>query len=376
MPRFHNIELPQDQIEALTKIEDIYGQDLLPREILSEIKACIQTEDGRVTGLSLINYRESSLPDELWNIKSLKRLYVCSGGLTELSSHLGDLKELEELMLLSNKITILPKEICTLSQLKIFLADNNKIHSLPNDIGHLGNLQILCLHWNPLEQLPDTIDGLRSLKILGILGTNLHKLPLTIGALASLECISVGGQYFKDDSFPLTFAQLPLLSNLTVHESLLEKIPSICFEPPSLKVIDFRGNSHLTSLPEAIGVASQLERMYLPNNQISTIPEAIGRLKNLQYLMLTNNPMTNLPASWSNLHSLRVLWLDNTHFRGPWPNIDNFPLLEELYLPVIVPDTAESWVHGLISRGCKIFWGSNHVPFDAKYYVTRSKSPH
>src|SRR5258705_239418 len=54
-------------------------------------------------------------------------------------------------------------------------------------------------------------------------------------------------------------------------------------------------NRKLSTLPEAIGQLSQLQKLDLSNNQLSTLPEAVQSLERLGTLFLHGNPGLGLP---------------------------------------------------------------------------------
>ncbi|XP_031567584.1 leucine-rich repeat-containing protein 1-like [Actinia tenebrosa] len=61
------------------------------------------------------------------------------------------------------------------------------------------------------------------------------------------------------------------------------------------------------TLPEAIGLLSTLEELYLTGNQLVSLPNAVGDLKCLKQLHMNENCLKALPETLGELHSLQIL---------------------------------------------------------------------
>lgn len=72
--------------------------------------------------------------------------------------------------------------------------------------------------------------------------------------------------------------------------------------------------SHLTSLPEEIGLLTNLKKLQLDNNLLTYLPKEIGLLINLEWLALDNNLLTSLPKEIGNLTALKGLTIDYNKF--------------------------------------------------------------
>ncbi len=71
-----------------------------------------------------------------------------------------------------NEIETIPAEIGNMSSLKKLWLANNKISELPEEIGNLASLKSLNLSNNPIAKFPESIKNCSDLKKLNIKGTN------------------------------------------------------------------------------------------------------------------------------------------------------------------------------------------------------------
>lgn len=96
----------------------------------------------------------TDLPDDIYTLKKLKKLFAQGNRLTTISPQIEKLKELRYLALEHNKLTTLPKEIGKLLKLNSLFLGHNSIKQLPNEFGELVNLKSLELDDNPIESPP------------------------------------------------------------------------------------------------------------------------------------------------------------------------------------------------------------------------------
>jgi len=117
--------------------------------------------------LILSNNQIESLPDELFELVSLKRLYLDGNRIATLSSGIAKLKNLVTLDLAKNRLTVLPPRLGEMQSLENLILHDNLLRELPFEIGLLGNLKWLSLRGNdlaniPLEILTQSTDGIRN----------------------------------------------------------------------------------------------------------------------------------------------------------------------------------------------------------------------
>lgn len=102
----------------------------------------IYQEQGEV--LNLVRYKLNSLPPELKEITSIKKLFLAH-----------------------NHLTIVPDEIQYLKNLEVLHLDFNQITEFPSGLGKLTSLRVLSIFGNRYSILPDFICRIRCLEYLG-----------------------------------------------------------------------------------------------------------------------------------------------------------------------------------------------------------------
>ena len=79
-----------------------------------------------------------------------------------------------------NKLTEIPEEVFKLKTLKKLNLGHNKISHLPESLGNLTSLSELYLYENQLMSLPESLGNLTSLNRLSLEGNPLQEPPLEI----------------------------------------------------------------------------------------------------------------------------------------------------------------------------------------------------
>ena len=172
-----SLKLSHDYITAITVHKDIGKLTQLEELVLPSLK---------------------SIPEEIFNIKTLKKLklnYSKDDKINQKLSQIGNLKKLEYLslkyltyMMNEEEVKIIiPNEIGQLIFLKELIIDNNKIDNLPNSIVHLEALEILRIESNNIKVLPEYFGRLSNLKELYCSNNQLKSLPESFSKLKNLE---------------------------------------------------------------------------------------------------------------------------------------------------------------------------------------------
>lgn len=144
-----------------------------------------------------------TIPDEVFELENLKVLSVCGWddqqtGITEIAQGIARLRNLEMLILSNNQIETLPDELFELVSLKRLYLDGNRIATLSSGIAKLKNLVTLDLAKNRLTVLPPRLGEMQSLENLILHDNLLRELPFEIGLLGNLKWLSLRGNDFAN----------------------------------------------------------------------------------------------------------------------------------------------------------------------------------
>ncbi|CAN1175586.1 Disease resistance protein RUN1 [Linum perenne] len=158
-----------------------------------------------------------SLPEISEPVNGLTGLLISNcGGLKSLPSNLGNIKSLKKLYLLSSGITSLPSSIQELQQLtSIDLNDCRSLVSIPNSILELSKLSRLDLEGCvSIRSLPELPPNLKKLDVSGC--KSLQALPSNTGKLLHLESLMFDDCPQLDQNLPAE-----LVANFLAHASLV-----------------------------------------------------------------------------------------------------------------------------------------------------------
>ena len=203
-------------------------------------------DKGNVTGLSFYGKNLKQIPNFIFQLTNLKKLFLYNNQLEYLPAEIGNLTHLTKLDLDKNQLKDLPAEIGNLTNLTQLYLKDNQLKDLPAEIGNLTNLTQLDLGYNQLKDLPAEIGNLTKLTRLDLDNNQLEDLPAEIGNLTNLTWLFLSCNRFKD--LPAEIGNLTHLTWLNL------------------------GNNQLKELPAEIGNLTKLTRLDLRNNQLKEIP--------------------------------------------------------------------------------------------------------
>ncbi|UII77799.1 DUF5018 domain-containing protein [Flagellimonas sp. HMM57] len=226
----------------------------------------ITVVNGRVTEISVVLKRISTIPESITGLTELEKLSLINNGIRTLPAGIGKLTKLKVLNLSLNQISELPQEMENLKgSLESFYFNNNRIGIYPNVISELTNLKILFLGANNLTELPPGIGNLSNLEQLDIDENSLNALPAAIGNLSNLKIL---------------------------------KVPE----------------NELTTLPKEIGRLKKLEQLEIFWNNFSSFPEEMAGLESLDRLRIDRGDEELFSQAFIELirrNEVNVFLLDN-----------------------------------------------------------------
>jgi len=306
-----------DVIYAMTNLKRIEAGSAGIRSISTKI-----ANFSRLEYLDLKNnYDLEKLPENIGELKNLKRLGLSVCGLKELPESFCDLAELEVLHLQHNKLTKLPDSIGKLRKLRKLDLDANQLTALPESFKHLTSLKSLLLSRNKLKTLPDGIKKLQNIKeaelwdnrfeefpktlcdlkqltILNMWDNKIEVIPSEIQNLVNLTQLNMAKNRLV--TLPEEMGALSRLAELSLHKNNLKALPSSVGRLKTLIDLSLSDNA-LTELPQELFALATLEKLDVKNNELEELPEQISQLENLKKLEISGNKFTTLPESIVNL---------------------------------------------------------------------------
>ncbi|KAJ1394707.1 Leucine-rich repeat [Sesbania bispinosa] len=287
---------------------------------------------GPVLDNSLICNHDAQFPEQLFNLKHLKVLSLCSCFLSP-SQHPVKLpnsnweklsESLESLTLRSNPglVGTIPSTIGSLRRLQsLVLIENGLTGKLPPSIGNLVKLRQLVLAGNDLVgEIPVNYGGFSELLIFDASRNYLSgALPSTIGFLGSLLKLDLSNNMLGG-KLPRELGRLKNLTLLDVsHNKLRGGLGGTLIELVSLKDLVLSNNP---IGGDFLGIKwenfQNIETLVLSNIGLAgSVPESMVEMKRLRFLDLSNNNLCgSLSRSLENLPSLRALHVNGNNLTG------------------------------------------------------------
>jgi len=292
-------------------------------------------EEGRVIGVDLIrNNLVGTIPSPIGYLTHLRRLRLDNNRLIRRGNNrlvgsipreIAYLAQLDTLNVSGNRLAgSIPPELGNLKSLKRLAIGRNPDFRghIPPELGNLTNLRSLVISESRLSgPIPPELGNLRSLEFLDLTRNSLSgPIPPELGNLRSLEFLDLTRNSLSGP-IPPEFGRLANLQELKLPENLLSgSIPPELGDLRTLEVLDLAKNALSNSLPSELGRLSNLETLRLSINDLSgPIPPELGNLANLQSLYVNANAaMTGpLPASLRTLQSLETLQTAGTDLCAP-----------------------------------------------------------
>ncbi|ORX77338.1 L domain-like protein [Anaeromyces robustus] len=268
---------------------------------------CKTDTNGNIYSLLINNQNFSNgIPDIIFTITSLKDFKI-----TSIPSKIENLKKLRRLDLRVNKLTELPKEIGKLSNLKYLKLSNNDIVSLPSSIGNLKSLIKLYFTNCKLTSIPSSIKNL----------VNLEELVLDDNCIEELPSELIGKSYvsFKNNNGNRCNNSCSKLKNKICSTCKTDDFECKANENGDIYHLKIKNNDFSEAIPDDIFDLTSLEYLSLESNQISFISGKITNLENLNELNLINNQLRFLPYNIGSISNLKILSLDNNCIEHlPW----------------------------------------------------------
>jgi hypothetical protein len=166
------------------------------------------------------------------------------------------------------------------------------LHSLAQlKAGKLTGIKRLQLSENLTEFPMEILTLADSLEILDLSNNQLSTLPDEINQLTHLKIIFVSNNCFK--VLPTALGGCPLLEMVGFKSNQIQEVPAESL-PLQLRWLILTDNK-ITSLPEALGERTRLQKLALAGNQLSRLPKSTDQLVNLELLRISANQLLAFP---------------------------------------------------------------------------------
>ncbi|KAL8114783.1 hypothetical protein AgCh_021588 [Apium graveolens] len=281
---------------------------------------------GRKLGKSTHLFLRGNAWKDLQNREPIKQLNNLSCldlrkcyGLKRLPEQLGDMKALKKIDASSTSIEKLPDSVTHLMELvELNLEDCKKLSELPEQFGELKGLKKLYVGNTAIEQLPDSFGGLINLVQLNLKNCeNLRNLPNSIWKLKLLKELHLS--YCSNlEQLPEQLGKMQCLEMLDACYTAIEQVPDSIGLLSRLRMLYFEDCKNLKFVPKSIWNLTSIEELHLypgltltDEGQMlsSAKPFSLSKLFNLQFLTLDNCTSlgSSLPELPSNLHGLNII---------------------------------------------------------------------
>jgi len=248
--------------------------------------------------LDLTDNNLSSLPDDFYRFKKLKRLFLSNNQFNHVPKVLAKLPKLSMIGIRNNQIKIFEENSLPLSTRWLILTDN-ELTTLPTSIGDLKFLQKCMLSGNKLSFLPKTFSNCTNLELLRISANKLEVFPTLLLSLPKLSWLAYSANPFckkhpkiKDKLKVVSWEELEIKQLL--GEGASGNIYKAIYEEKEVAIKIFKGEMTSDGLPlEEMDINIS---MGVHKNLIDVLAKVSNHPENKDVLMLEL-----IPSSFKNL---------------------------------------------------------------------------
>lgn len=245
----------------------------------------------------------------------------------------------------------LPEALFELKSLKILSLDGNYLWDIPEAMQHLTQLEVLDLSNNQLVRIPKALQQMPHLKVIETLGnplpgsgilpkvTPLHdEVNKRIAAAQhsdTLDLSDCGLTQVPDAVWQLTHLRTLVLGRVYAegeplkHRNYIRTLPDAIGRLTALHTLDASGNA-LRDLPTALAECTALHTVVLAQNAFRRMPLALTQVATLHHLDASHNELMDLPTETQNWQLLHTLDLSHNQFEALPPALAGLPRLHTL----------------------------------------------
>jgi internalin A len=296
----------------------------LPPEVAAALREARETHSD---SLNLNGQDLAEIPEEVFGLTDLERLYLSDNELRTIPERLWQLPKLQSVSLIGNPVESLPDRPTLVIDGRTYLRCHDQVagknlrlmideQSAPEDTGRLltalrtaGDLRDLSIYGEeekPGQASREFLASLASLDFLEglfLYNLKLDAVPEGVRRLTRLQSLTLNHLGLK--TLPEWIAQLHLVA-LSAFGNALSGLPPL---PRSLESIDVSHNP-LERLPTVLLDLSSLRHLDVAYCWIREIPEDILSLPRLESLVCYGNPLESPPAEVADkgLQAIRDYW--------------------------------------------------------------------
>jgi Leucine-rich repeat (LRR) protein len=249
---------------------------ILSSNMIAHIPVELCLNNASLINLDLHTNKLESIPQEISQLKHLRRLNIAINQITKVPTSIGDLPLLEWLNVNDNQLTALPDSIGNLRKLIKFGIVQNKLERLPDSIGQLTQLSKLDMRRNQFRWFPGSILKLRDKQELTQANAEnrddgmVRALRPGVGSLKTIlmgenECL----QYYEG-----------IVCEMANQEAIVYSI--------NMDNISVEKLTHLHPVSSLSEIAAR--------RLLDTLPAPSGSISSLRYAKARKEHLKNLPA--------------------------------------------------------------------------------
>lgn len=180
-------ELKSGKLIGSNHIKIACGIEEFPKELY--------TLEDTLEVLDLTDNNLSSLPDDFYRFKKLKRVFLSNNQFDHIPKVLAKLPVLSMIGIRNNHIKSFEENSLPLSTRWLILTDN-EIETIPESIGDLKLLQKCMFSGNQISFLPNSLSKCTNLELLRISANKLNSFPTFLLSLPKLSWLAYSGNPF------------------------------------------------------------------------------------------------------------------------------------------------------------------------------------
>ena len=195
-------------------------------------------------------------------------------------------RSLTDLSILNTEISHVPDELGQLKHLKRIKFSNIGLTTLPDSIENLSSLEFLLLPQNNLSSFPKTLHNVRSLHYLDVTQNPTLNSFIYLNGHPTLRYLNTRQCSFKH--LPQNLPQLDTLDMIENDLTDLHGIDTLGHQSSKMKKFSFLGNQ-INVLTPSIKFVPNLFQLNLARNHLHVLPEDIFHINSLKELNIAKN---------------------------------------------------------------------------------------